>query len=908
MAPEPGIAALTGPVLRERGPAAAGELLLERIEALARSQPRRAVELAERWLDESVDDPVLAAWRDRACGTAFHLAGDTRRAAPLLRRAMEAIARSGDREAADRTGILLVDVLGELQEIAGARRLARRLVRRFEERGDRARAAATLANLACAEDAVDRVARAEAFWREARRRLPEEDLRRLLVEANLANVLMLWGRLEDAIRAHREIEGRARSLGLDGLVLQARLNRAEAEFAAGRPGEAFAMWHAVIRDAEQVGAHGLAVAAALDLAMAEAESGNLEEAGRRAGELLPRLEALGLERERLKAVRLVALAAAGAGRSDEWRALHEQLDERGLGTARDLLLLEAAGFDAEVDPAAVERAARRLRRQGLRVRGIVGLAWASWRAFERGDTARGERLAREVLGSRVRAPWARLVALRTLAGTDQERRIVHLKRAVREARRLHGRLRAAADRAAFLQTRGAVYGDLVEALIGRNRPQDRREALDLLAELRDAWLVEELSSQVAGPADRLVARWQRLRRKLAVLLGELEGEDEGRMRASGLQLEAEVDAVERELVRTEVELLRIHPSFPGLEARRTVARDLATLLPAGHVFAEYFVGRHDLTIFVIRDGRLVVHRVPGGAWELAELVASIRFHLDSRPLVDARWRGRMRRTLEERLAALGSLLLPPLGTAGPWDVLWVAPHDGLYHVPWNALPLPDGQRLGDAGNVALVPGAAACCEILGRPPRAPRSSAVLGAGTGALEWVEQEIGALSGTIPGAVIRERATREDLLAALSEAELVHLAGHALFLDGLPRASGLRLADGFVTVHDLAAARIASRVVSFGVCSGLRLGEDGAQFGGFLQVLLMRGVGTVVGPITAVEDEIAYTFDVEWVDGLVRHGDPGRAYADAVGRVREREPDPAVWASFQLYGDPRPWRDER
>ncbi len=903
----PGLHGLVGEVLRTQGAHAAGRYLLALLEETARTEPDRAAALARRLAREPVDDPVFAGWRDRACGAALHLVGDTQRAAGLLERGARRLDRAGEEEAADRCRLLLIDVFGELQEIGRARRLARRLARRFEERDDPERAGVALANLGCAEDAVDRVARAEALWIEARRRLGKDGIRGLLVEANLANVLMVRGRFEEAIHAHGSVEARAHALGLENLALQARLNRAETLFAAGRPEEAFETWHEVVREAERTGADGIAAAATLDLAAAEAEIGRIESAGRRAAALLPRLEALGLERERLKAVRLVALREALRGRTGRWRALHAELDERRLGVQRDLLLVDAAQLDPTVSAEELAAAGRRLRRAGLRVRGLVGLAWASRRALEAGDTGRAGRLAREVLDGRARPPWARLVALRTLAAVERDRRIPVLRRAVREARQLHGRLRAPSDRAAFLRTRGAVFAELVEALIERGRSRDRREALDLLSELRSAWLVEELSSAAGEEGDPLVARWNDLRRRLAVLLGELEGEDEGRLRASGLALEREVARVERELGGVEVELLRVRPGFPAAAGIRDVAGRIAARLPDGQVFLECFVGRHDLTLFVIAGGRLHVHRVPGGAWEVAEHVASLRFNLAARGRVGGAWREHLRRGLEDRLSALAALLLGPLA-GREWNTLWIAPHDGLFHVPWGALPLSGGERLADRGTVTLVPGAAVCAALLEDRPEPPRSVAVLGAATGALEWVGREVEAVTAAFPGAVARSGATRGDFLEALAGADMVHLAGHALFLDGMPRASGLRMADGFVTVHDLAAARIGARVVGFGVCSGIRLGEDGARFGGFLQAMVAGGVRSVVGPITAVEDEVAYTFDVAWARGLARHGNPGRAHAEAVAALRNRDPDPAVWASFQLYGDPRGWGNGR
>jgi CHAT domain-containing protein len=150
-----------------------------------------------------------------------------------------------------------------------------------------------------------------------------------------------------------------------------------------------------------------------------------------------------------------------------------------------------------------------------------------------------------------------------------------------------------------------------------------------------------------------------------------------------------------------------------------------------------------------------------------------------------------------------------------------------------------------------------------------------------------------------------TRDEFLRLMAENELVHLAGHALFLDGLPFASGLRMQDGYVTVHDLAATRLAARYVSFGVCSGVRLGrEAGERYAGFVLALMSGGTRTVVGPVAPVRDEVAYTFDLALYRGLRNNDDPLAAFSSAVQAARRVDPRPVIWGSFHHWGDSRTW----
>jgi CHAT domain-containing protein len=328
-------------------------------------------------------------------------------------------------------------------------------------------------------------------------------------------------------------------------------------------------------------------------------------------------------------------------------------------------------------------------------------------------------------------------------------------------------------------------------------------------------------------------------------------------------------------------------------------------LPADELFVEYYLDARDLVVFTAWQGRLSTHRVRNAAPEVRSLAASVRFHMDT-----ATWReGALSRSsenaLSHRLRRLGELLLEPLPPTG-WRAIWVAPHAELYQLPWATLEADGHPPLIDRAVVTLVPGAGVAAALLHEEPRAPRRIAFGAAASADLPMVGMEIRELARMVTGAVAVETTTRDDFIDMLSSYDLVHLAGHAVFLDGLPSASGLRLSDGYVTVHDLAATRIAASMVTFGVCSGVRMGDDHVyhRFDGFLRSLLAGGVRSVVGAISPVMDDVAYAFDLELYRGIGELDNPGIAYQSAVGALRRLDPNPAIWGNFHFFGDPRPW----
>lgn len=889
--------------LANQGAISAGEHLVRFAENMAHSHPGKARSWGARMACSRFDDAIVTGCARWAAGVAMYLAGDVDSAEPALLDAARMLNGTDNGSLADRARLLLVDLHGEKLELGRARRLAEKLHRNFSERGDSSRAAAVLANLAGAEDAADQVSRARTLWRRARRGLEPGSLRRLLTDANLANLAALEGRLSDAAAGLAEVAREARRMDMDGLAVKAELNLAEVEFSAGDVDSAFARWARVLTEAHETGNRVAEVAAAIDLAASEAGVGDIIGARQRLEVALTGARNLGLDGEAARASRLLAALEAAEGVPGALERAEIDLCGPAWSVQRDLLMVEVAQLDPNTDPGRLSRAARRLIRGGHLQRGRLGLACAAALSLDRGKTSRARSLAREVLASRGLSPWIQMIANHVLGRLGGPQRIRYLLAAARNADTVHGRLAAAADRQAFLSRRGEVYLDLLGALIERNRPADRRRALGIADRVRAGWLLDELARRSDRGDDVEVRRWQDLRCRLAALLQDVEGASEPRVRRSGLKLHGEIKSLERDVRRAETELARRWPvAWNGVES--SAAEELLKVLPERDCFVEFLLDRENLVVFRVLRGSLTVVVVPGGSLELSGLLASVQFHLDAATWLGDRWGDAQNAALDDRLRRLGEILLEHVPLDGA-DRLWIAPHARLLNVPWPALRHPRGERLLDVVPFTLVPGAKAAAILLGGVVRRPASFAVGGAVAVNLPLVEKEMRELSGIAGGAKVAVSTTRDEFLSLMNEHELVHLAGHALFLDGLPFASGLRMSDGYVTVHDLAATRMAARFVSFGVCSGLRLGRDtGDRYAGFVLALMSGGVRTVVGPVAPVRDDVAYTFDMALHRRLAETGDPQSAFLGAVAAVRELDPRPATWGSFHLWGDPRAW----
>jgi len=884
---------------------AAGESLREYAERLARAEPGRGREWSLSATAARIDRPLFGAYLKWATGAVFHLTGDAVRAERDLSEAARGMARCGRPDLADRASLLLIDCHGEQLRLDRARRLARRLERRFNERGDSERGAVALANLACAEDAADRVDLAQKLWRRAIRRMAPGGLRHLLARANLANAAAVAGRFTEAAREHRAVATAARELGLAALDRQARLNLAETLFAVGRVEDAFDLWHQVIDASRAEGDRAMELLAELDLATAETEVGEFELAAARLARSLPGLRDAGLVHAEARAVRLEVVIAAAQGRYDRWREAAASLRGPGMDTQRDLLTVETAQLDPTADPRAVMRAARRLATAGLHHRALLGLAWAGHRHLERGHRNAAKRLADETLADRRSSAWVRMVSHHVLGRLGGPGFTRHLFRSVHWADRLHGRLSATSDRSAFLRVRGEVYLDLMAALLERDTSRDRRRALDILSRFRSGWFLDEMARRADRGDDPQVHRWQELRARLAALLQRVEGQDEPRVRRFAVHIHRELRGVERELHETEAALARRWPGLLPDGFGHSVSKELLERLPRNELFVEYFLDARDLVVFIGWRGKLRVERIRDAAPEIRSLAASVRFHMDTATWRDGESSRSSASALRHRLRRLGEILLRRLPADG-WRALWLAPHAELYHLPWAAVEIDDGVPLIDRAVFSLVPGAGVAAGLLQTEPGPAHRFAFAAASGVELPMVRKEVGELARIIDPSVAVETTNRHEFIGMLRTFDVVHLAGHAVFLDGLPSASGLRLSDGYVTVHDLAATSIAARLVTFGVCSGVRTGDDHVdhRYDGFLRSLLAGGVRTVVGASSPVNDEVAYAFDLELYRGIRELGNPGGAFQRAIFALRLADPNPAIWGNFHFFGDHRPW----
>ncbi len=259
------------------------------------------------------------------------------------------------------------------------------------------------------------------------------------------------------------------------------------------------------------------------------------------------------------------------------------------------------------------------------------------------------------------------------------------------------------------------------------------------------------------------------------------------------------------------------------------------------------------------------------------------------------------------------LLIAPLGVRT--EEVVIVPTGGLHRIAWSALP--------SLHHVAVtVAPSAAWWMARGAGPRPPiRTDRVLLVEGPDLEGTSAELGAIAELIPNAValLRDEATAARVIAELATADVAHIAAHGAFRSDNPLFSSLRVADGPIWVHDLAALPRTPRLVILTACEAGRSGVlAGDELLGTATALLSLGVDTVVAPLLPVPDIATARFAIRLHHHLATGATPAQARARTAADERASG-DPtgvAVASTFQCIGNRRgdssrslyPTRDRR
>jgi CHAT domain-containing protein len=209
----------------------------------------------------------------------------------------------------------------------------------------------------------------------------------------------------------------------------------------------------------------------------------------------------------------------------------------------------------------------------------------------------------------------------------------------------------------------------------------------------------------------------------------------------------------------------------------------------------------------------------------------------------------------------------------------------------------------DKYEISCAPSATIYCHYQSRPQPRLENALVIGVPDPSIPAVTAEIEAVAARLPGArlLYDKTATQENIMAAVPESGLLHLACHGLFRADNPMFSALKLHDGWLTAGEAMKMRLPNALVTLSACeSGRSQVAGGDELLGLLRGFLGAGAAAIVVSLWLAQDVVTAGLMVNWYNIMCETGaSPARALREAQLTVKKEYSHPFYWAPFIAVG---------
>jgi tetratricopeptide (TPR) repeat protein len=755
---------------------------------------------------------------------------------------------------------------------------------------------------------------------------------------NAATALTNLDRLREAETLYAAARSTYAEEGTDVALARVDVNLGFLAFRQGRYGAAVDLLRQAADVFDSVRNTPLAVATRLDLVDTYLALNLLDEAGSLSQEQLQLAGQLGLENERARALFYLSTQRGRLGRLDE--ALSGLADAESAFAAQDntvwrtrcalaratLLLERAEHADTREAIALCRRAARRFARLALPSRQAFAGAMLARAHLHLGRPRQAEEEARAALwlAQGLGVPWLLfechyILGRAMRARGEREHAYVAYREATQALERVRSELQPEELRISLVSDKTDVYQELVMLCLDRSATD---EALQHAERAKSRAFAERLAGsvdvtadpQVIGPTDAHVFdRMRQLRDELVWLYSRLTDTDDG---SAVPRLRREVNTRESELVRLQ---RRLQPASRPRAAALGIggvavetASALAALrrrLPAGTIVLEYFQAGDELVLFGFDASGLATYRL-GPVAEIQKLVDRFRFQISKFRLGQdyvAAHSDALLSSTNRVLAELYSALIDPCADdLVDAQRLIIVPHGALHYLPFHALIDPSGVPLVERVDVAYAPSATVLASCFERPslPEGLGSRLLVGVPDAAIPNVGGEITALEASFRDSVVLAgaEATEQAFRRCAPQADVIHLASHAVFRQDNPLFSAIRLADGWLSLYDLYKLRLRASLVTLSACeTGVNDVLAGDELVGLARGFFQAGAASLVVSLWAVDDASTADLMQRFYAYLEAGLGPASAMRQAQIELRRSYAHPYFWAPFLAIGRP-------
>jgi tetratricopeptide (TPR) repeat protein len=750
---------------------------------------------------------------------------------------------------------------------------------------------------------LDRFEESEQAFRNANELLVAQPLARAIVAGNLADLLARQGRVGEALRIFDDAAHATKDVA-PGHHARLEIDRAEALLAIGAFTEALDATTRALEVAATKGLKSESARGTLVLARALLAAGRTTEAQQAQSRAATLVEESGDLRGRRAAALLASELAWTNG--DAARAVECAVEA---GATNTLLAAES--------PLDVAHADLRLARAQLLTEDTLGAAKIAELSL---DTARR-------LGVKTIELDALLVSA-DIARTQQgvAAAIEKLARAVEIAESTRATLGADSHRAAYASLSLRAYEDLALDLLAlgleRGSQTELARAFETTERARSRTLLDTMLRAVDRALDRSNARpveneterqLASLRARLSALHAAPVRTDEprpntgtntstGERRASSQPTTlSELAATERAIddILTRLETARGVRSL--LNAPLTTDEVLARISP-DEVLISYFAAGDELIAFVAERGELRCLRALASMTDITTLVDKLLFLLRVGARVgDA---GAEHRNIDALSRALYRAIVEPvLQCSSNLDQvrrLVVVPCGALHALPFALLD--DGEQpLIARFEMQVAPSASIACGHFDEVDRSKADAAIVAFADQNAPLITEEAERIARHYRvQPLVGLDATRARFADAITNARIVHLACHGRFVSALPSASGLRLADGWISMRDIVDLRLNAGVVVLSGCeTGRHAVDAGEELSGLTRAFHAAGARRLVTTLWPVRDAAALTISDRFHADFLAGSRPSAALRHSILALRRETPHPSWWAPFVVSG---------
>ena len=924
------------------------EHLLQEARAQIIADPREALQLANRAVAHSEE-----LGQDQLRAAARHVRGDALRflgqhEAALIDYTVAAdLFRSLHRPAeAARSDASAVDSLRWLGRPTEALHLAARARRVFKRQGESLRSAVLDEMVGLVYLQQNDYPRARRFFDRARPVVAAAgrpiDLAAL--NNNAATTLTSLDRFREAETLYAAARAVYAEHRTDAALARVDVNLGYLAFRQGRYGAALDL----LRQAADVfdGLNNVpsSVMTRLDLVDTYLALNLLDEAGTVCQEQLSLAERYGLQHERARALFYLATQRGRLGRVEEalgalvaaeasFAAQKNQLWGARCAVARAALLLArretSASSSTKEAISLCRRAARTFERLGIATRQAIAMAMLARALVRDGRLRQAESEARGALwlAQGPGVPWllfeCHYILGRVLRAAGRpEHAYVAYREAADAVERVRAELQPEELRISIVSDKTDLYQELVLLCLKRGAV---REALRYAERAKSRAFAERLAvtvdphqpgvdTNVVGTTDATVLeRLREIRNELAWMYTRL-GEGVAtpvlqRLRPQVVAREAEVTRLQRRLQpASRSHALALGVADSSGEAEAALGR-LPRQLPPGTVVLEYFQAGDELVLFVFDLRRLSALRL-GPVSHVEQLVDRFRFQLSKFALGEDYLRMHSTALAANTEAVLLELYDALVGacaeTLVPAQHVIILPHGSLHYLPFHALLDATRTPLIDHVEVSYAPSASVLAACLDRPalPAGPRKYLLVGVSDSAAPQIASEIGILRELFGSSVVLSDAAASEAAfrETAADADVIHLASHAVFRHDNPLFSAIKLADSWLSLNDLYSIRLRASLVTLSACeTGVNDILAGDELVGLARGFFQAGAASVVVSLWAVDDASTAGLMRRFYAHLESGRGPAAAMRLAQIEMRSRYPHPYYWAPFVVMGRP-------